>query len=313
LLGATNVTLDATITHYRLDYLPCSIFQPNTANRCANPEDANWTSPFGNWAWEGQLLGATVSGPGISLIDSTYSYGFGRLKGKLPPDTAGGFPDDYYSSAYNAVDGSAALASAHHRDQGILNYDFMITNSQSGPYSWWESSTAPSTDSAWVGRHPSAGQGSSPHAWGIAGANKVLLDSLVAQSSDGDLVVGRGVPSSWMGENGTISVTTFPTTDGHRISVRLSSSGRSVSMKVQGPLPQGRILLELPSFIDHVESTSSGHVDGNSGTVSLARGARRVTVELGKPQAAELRGASMRHEKPAAPVEPHWNLTGALS
>ena len=28
--------------------------QPNTANRCANPEDANWTSPFGfgGWAWD---------------------------------------------------------------------------------------------------------------------------------------------------------------------------------------------------------------------------------------------------------------------
>ena len=32
---------------------------------------------------------------------------------------------------------------------------------------------------------PVDGQGSSPHAWGIAGANKVLLDSLVAQQSTG--------------------------------------------------------------------------------------------------------------------------------
>jgi len=59
LLTSTNSVLVATIARYGLDYLPCSIVQPNTANRCSNPEDANWTSPFGNWAWEG-----SCSGPG---------------------------------------------------------------------------------------------------------------------------------------------------------------------------------------------------------------------------------------------------------
>ena len=186
--------LDQTISQNHLDYLPCSLLQPNTANRCDNPKDANWTSPIGNWAWEASLLGAPVSGPGLTMIDATYTYGFDRLRGLLPPDTTGGFPGDYYSSAYNAAQGAAGLASADHRDQGIVNFEFMIANSQSGPWSWWESSSAPDPQSPWVGRHPSTGQGSSPHAWGIAGADKVLLDSLVAQRSNGSLVVGRGVP-----------------------------------------------------------------------------------------------------------------------
>ena len=34
-----------TIAANHLDYLPCSLVQPNTANRCSNPMDANWTSP----------------------------------------------------------------------------------------------------------------------------------------------------------------------------------------------------------------------------------------------------------------------------
>ena len=63
---------------------PARSLQPNTANRCNNPEDANWTSPIGNWAWEGSLFGATVSGPGLTLIDATYDYGFGRLRGRAP-------------------------------------------------------------------------------------------------------------------------------------------------------------------------------------------------------------------------------------
>ncbi len=78
LLAATSKTLDATIGTYHLNYLPCSMVEPNTDNRCANAEDANWAAPFlfGRWAWDGYLFGAKLSGPGISLINATYSYGF---------------------------------------------------------------------------------------------------------------------------------------------------------------------------------------------------------------------------------------------
>ncbi len=280
LLDATNTVLGQTIDRYGLDYLPCSLLQPNTANRCDNPGDANWTSPLGNWAWEGYLLGAPLNGPGLNLIDATYSYGFDRLRGLVAADTTGGFPDDFYSSAYDAADGTAGLASTHHRDQGILNYEFMIANSQSGPLSWWESSSAPDPTSPWLGRHPGAGQGSSPHVWGIAGANKVLLDSLVAQQADGGLVVGRGVPPAWLRPGTPISVTNFPTTSGKRIGLTISANGDTVSLTLRGPRPTGAVLFCLPTFIDNISSTSVGHVDEASGTVTLGAAVRHVTVTL---------------------------------
>lgn len=280
LLSATNNTLNATIKRYGLDYLPCSMLQPNTANRCDHPEDANWSSPFGNWAWEGYLLGATPTGPGVSMIDATYSYGFKRLKGKLPPDTFGGFPDDYYSSGYNAANGSTGLASEDFRDQGILGYEFMIANSQSGPFSWWESSTAPSSKTPWIGKHPTAGQGSSPHAWGMAGANKVLLDSLVAQRSDGTLLIGRGVPAKWLDSGARISVTNFPTMNGKRLSLRIATRGRSVSLRLTGQMPAGSVLFELPSFVDNIASTSAGRINQRTGTVTLTSRTRSATVQL---------------------------------
>ena len=280
LLSATNAVLDQTISQNHLDYLPCSLLQPNTANRCDNPEDANWTSPIGNWAWEASLLGAPVSGPGLTMIDATYTYGFDRLRGLLPPDTTGGFPGDYYSSAYNAAQGAAGLASADHRDQGIVNFEFMIANSQSGPWSWWESSSAPDPTSPWAGRHPLTGQGSSPHAWGIAGADKVLLDSLVAQRSNGSLVIGRGVPPGWLDRGAPISVTNFPTTDGRRAGVSIASSGRSVSLTLSGAVPKGPILFQLPSFVRDIATTSTGNVNQATGTVTLAPSLHRVTVTL---------------------------------
>jgi len=281
LLSATSQTLAATMSRFALSYLPCSMLEPNSANRCANPMDANWASPFGPWAWNGYLLGATTSGPGVSMIDPTYAYGFGRLKGLLPQDTFGGFPVDYYyASGYNAGYGSAALAGNAFRDQGILSYEFMIDHSQSGPYSWWESATAPSASTPWTGDHPGAGQGSSPHAWGMAQANKVLLDSLVAQRADGALIVGRGVPARWLAAGSSISVTNFPTTQGRRMNLRISSTGQSVSLTLSGAVPAGAILVQLPSLAQNIAAASSGTIDQATGTVTLPPSTRNVTVEL---------------------------------
>jgi hypothetical protein len=283
LLAAVNTTLTNTMQRYHLDYLPCSMVEPNTANRCNNPEDANWAAPFlfGRWPWDAQLFGATVSGPAAQLIDATYAYGFQRLVGKLPPATFGGYPSNYYSTGYNAGYGSGGLASTRYRDQGILSYEFMIAQTQSGPYSWWESASTPATSSPWVGSHPSAGGGSSPHAWGIANANKVLLDSLAAQASDGSLIVGRGVPNAWLASGKTISVANFPTTDGKRVSIKIASVDHAVTLTLTGST--STVLFELPLFVNNIASSSVGTVDQATGTVRLSAHEQTVVVQLRTP------------------------------
>ncbi len=285
LLAATSKTLNATISANHLTYLPCSMTEPNTANRCANAEDANWAAPFlfGRWAWDGYLFGAKLSGPGLNLIDATYDYGFGRLRGKLPPNTFGGYPTQYYSTAYNAGYGEWGLASAQHRDQGILSYQFMIANGQSGPYSWWESQQFPNPGSPWAGTHPEAGNGSSPHAWGMANANLVLLASLAAQRADGSLIVGRGVPSDWLTHNQPISVANMPTTDGHHLGLTIRGAGPTVTLTLTGQAPAGPVLFQLPAFVHNIAHASAGTVDESTGTVTLPPSVRSVTVTQTKP------------------------------
>jgi hypothetical protein len=282
LLAATNARLGKTIAAGHLSYLPCSMVEPNTSNRCANAEDANWAAPFlfGRWAWDAQLFGARVTGPGVQLIDATYKYGFGRLVGKLPANTFGGYPTDYFSTTYNAGYGSWGLASKDYRSQGIASYEFMIANDQSGPFSWWESSDFPNSGSPWVGSHPASGNGSAPHAWGIANANKVLLDSLAAQRSTGALIVGRGIPSGWLATGRRIRVTNFPTSDGRRINLTITGSGRTVTLRITRGNPAGRILFQLPAFAGNIASASAGSVRQRSGTITLGRSARHVTVRL---------------------------------
>jgi hypothetical protein len=262
------------------------MIEPNTDNRCVNAEDANWAAPFlfGRWAWDGYLFGAPLSGPGVSLIDATYSYGFARLAGKLPANTFGGYPTQYYSTAYNAGYGEWGLASSDYRSQGIQSYEFMIANGQSGPYSWWESQQFPNPGSPWTGTHPEAGNGSSPHAWGMANANMVLLDSLAAQRADGSLVVGRGVPSSWMSAGKLISLANFSTVAGRHLGLAIRSSGSSVTLTLSGQAPAGPVLFQLPAFVGNIAHASAGTVDEKTGTVTLATTVRTVTVQLTHPE-----------------------------
>jgi hypothetical protein len=282
LLSATNKTLDATISANHLNYLPCSMTEPNTDNRCANAEDANWAAPFlfGRWAWDGYLFGAPRSGPGLNLIDATYNYGFGRLAGKLPPNTFGGYPTQYYSTAYNAGYGEWGLASSQHRDQGILSYQFMIANGQSGPYSWWESQQFPNPGSPWIGTHPEAGNGSSPHAWGMANSNLVLLDSLATQRADGSLIVGRGVPNSWVRTGQVISLANFPTVGGRHLGLTITTHGAAVTLTLSGQQPSGPVLFQLPAFVGNIAHASAGQVSNTTGTVTVAPSVRTVTVQL---------------------------------
>jgi hypothetical protein len=287
LLTATSATLNATISANHLTYLPCSMTEPNTDNRCVNAEDANWAAPFlfGRWAWDGQLFGAPLSGPGLDLIDATYAYGFARLAGKLPANTFGGYPTQYYSTAYNAGYGEWGLAGSDYRDQGILSYQFMISNGQSGPYSWWESQQFPNPGSPWAGTHPEAGNGSSPHAWGMANANLVLLDSLAAQRSDGSLVVGRGVPSSWVTSGKIIAVANFPAAGGRHLGLTVRTSGSSVTLTLSGAQPAGPVLFQLPAFVGNISRASAGTVDEKTGTVTVPATVRSVTVQLTHPAA----------------------------
>jgi len=286
LLAAVNSTLSSTISSNNLNYIPCSMLEPNTANRCSNPEDANWAAPgvYFNWAWNASMLGVPTTSPNggtaADWIDKTLSYGFGRLNGLLPANTFGGYPGEgFWSTAYNGAYGAWGLDSNNYRDEGILSLEFLIKNDQAGPYSWWEGSTPPSTTTPWIGNHPAGAGGASPHSWGIAMGDLGLLDSFASQRTDGGLIVGRGVPNSWVASGQRIAMSNFPTIDGHRIGVAIATRGDAVTLKLTGKLP-GPVTFELPAFVNNIASASAGTIDNGAGTVTVSAHTRSVTVTL---------------------------------
>ena len=117
----------------------------------------------------------------------------------------------------------------------------------------------------------------------MANANMVLLDSLAAQRADGDLVVGRGVPGSWLTGGQPIQLANFPAADGHHLGLTIRGQGSSVTLTLTGQAPAGPVLFQLPAFVGNIASASAGTVNEQTGTVTLAPTVRSVTVQLKHP------------------------------
>jgi NPCBM-associated, NEW3 domain of alpha-galactosidase len=187
--------------------------------------------------------------------------------------------EGFWSTTYNAGYGAWGLASTRYRDESILAYEFLLANDQSGPYAWWEGSAPPADTTPWIGNHPASSGGSSPHSWGVSLAAQGLLDSLASQTADGTLIVGRGVPDAWLAPGKSISMSNFPTTEGHRLGLRISSTGHTVSLSLAGT-PSGPVVFDLPAFVNNIAGTSAGQVNEAAGTVTIAPGTRNVTARL---------------------------------
>lgn len=251
LLAGAEKFVGNTIESKNLDYLPISMEESNEEGKRKNPKDANWASMFlfGRWGWDGWLFCAEQNSLMIDLIDKTYAHGFERRKGISDSIyNFGGYPHGYFCSAYNAGYGSTALRGEKYRDCAIKAYQYMIENAMSGPFSWWEGIDYPSEKSPWSIPHAAGGGGSCQHIWGQSTAGKALLDSLICQRTNGDVIIGRGIPKEWLAEDEIIEIKKYPIENGGKINARISVSGQKINVSVSGSKPSGRIIIDLPEI-----------------------------------------------------------------
>jgi hypothetical protein len=280
LLADVNNRIQKTMSTNGIDYIPCDLTQPNTNNRCKDPQDANWASMllFGRWFWDGYLWGAEQSGPLLNGIDATYAYGFNRLKDSLPAHTYGAYPG--YSTGYNTGYGRSGLRGMQYRTEVILDYQFMLDNTQSSPFGWWESILPPQS-MAWEGTHPAGGGGACPHMWGQSFATAGLIDSLIVEKSDGTVLVGRGVPSAWLADGKVIELSNYPLSGNRRMGILIKElPGNQVRLTLTGDAPVGKVIFNLPIFIDNIKSATTGTLENSAGEVILEPGTTEVTVTL---------------------------------
>jgi hypothetical protein len=287
LLTAVNNVLSSTMTSNNINYIPPAMLESNALR---DPKDAVWASmfSFGRWAWDGYLFGANQSGVSLTNIDNTYDAGFlaGWAAG-LAPHNFGFFPQFWplgYSTVYNAGSASGALRGEKYRSEGIYGYQFMIANGQSGPFCWHESFSDLLTPSPWAGHHPTYGFYDSPHMWGQANATKVLIDSLIAEKTDGSVIIGRGVPNAWVANGQVVELSNFPIASNTRMGFNLQGiASNQIRLTLTGATPSGGTVLDLRAFKNNIQSVTAGTPNPTEGTVTLPPGTTTTIVTLSNP------------------------------
>jgi len=305
LLNATNSLVANNESRNGFGYLPCTVDQPNSANRCGTYNDANWASPVwvGQNQWSTMLMGGSLSGVAgdPAQADAMYKWGFGRLSANgLPYPTFGAF--NGYSTAYNTAYASDGLYGTAYRDLPITSYAWQIATTTGGPNAWWEANgSGPDSGNPWIGSHAGPEFGACPYAWPISAQQEGLLQSIVAEglSATGSgpytytrpLIIGRGVPNAWVAGGQTVSVSNLTEaydvgsgargTYGVSISTSTSSGKRVVTVSLSGTLPGGAVSVQLPVFTSvGVTAVSGGSYNSATHVVSVNSGTTQVAITL---------------------------------
>jgi hypothetical protein len=305
LLNSLNTLLGRNESANGFNYLPCTVDQPDTANRCNTFNDANWASPLwvGQNQWSTMLMGGTLTGIAgdPNQGDGRYRFGFARLAANgLPFPTFGAF--NGFSTAYNTAYSSNGLYGNAFRDLSITSYAWQIQTTTGGPNSWWEANgSGPNPNNPWIGNHAGPQFGASPYVWPISAQEQGLTEAIAAEglSATGTgpftytrpLYVGRGIPNTWIAAGQTTAASnltsSFNATTGTRstygvsLAVTKPAARRIVTVNLSGTLPGGQVLVQLPIFSTvGVTSVTGGTYNATTHTVTATSGATQVVITL---------------------------------
>ncbi len=305
LLNATNTLVGSDESANGFSFLPCTINQPDSANRCGTYNDANWASAgwVGQDQWSTLLMGGTLNGiiGDPAQIDNMYQMGFARLAShSLPFPTFGAFTG--YSTAYNTSYSNDGLYSNNYRDLPITSYAWQIETTTGGPNAWWEANgTGPNAANPWIGNHAPPEFGACPYGFPISGQQLGLLQAIVSAgltaSGTGPytytepLYIGRGVPNAWIANGQTTTVSNLTSafnvgsgarsTYGVSIAVTQPASTRVVTVTLTGTPPSGPVLIQLPVFLTTgVNAVTGGTYSAATHTVTASSGATQVVITL---------------------------------
>ena len=305
LLTAVNTLVSRNESANGFSFLPCTIDQPDTANRCGTYNDANWASPgwVGQDQWSTMLMGGNLTGTigDPAQIDSMYQMGFARLASHgLPFPTFGAFTG--YSTGYNTSYSNDGLYGSSYRDLPITSYAWQIETTTGGPNAWWEANgSGPNPANPWIGNHAPPEFGACPYGFPISGQQLGLLQSIAATgltasgtgpySYTEPLYIGRGVPDTWIASGQTIAVANLTsayntgsgarTSYGVSIAVTKPASVRVVSVTLTGTPPAGPVLIQLPVFLTTTVTTvTGGTYNSVTHTVTATTGAPTITITL---------------------------------
>ncbi len=192
-------------------------------------------------------------------IDNTLDVGLSRKSGDTRfvvngqwTGNFGVYFANHHSNGYNsAYTEGFLLGNGKYRDAFFKSFSFMM-GLQTGPYGWFEGVRGPEdygVNIQGVTTGAKVGTGSSPHVWSGMSQARMLTTSLVSETYDGSVVIGRGIPTSWF-EKGTVGVNHYKLSDTSRFAYTIKPTGNTGEYEfAYTGQPAGAMVLNLIPFL----------------------------------------------------------------
>jgi hypothetical protein len=278
-----NTAIDKLIAKQKTDYyLGC--FDSLTIDIYPTSY-ASWvpySAALGTFPWGAYLKGFSNGGTWSDKFDASIKYALKQrdLNG-IPEGSWGAWWGMItYGSTYNAGAGIQCLYSEKYRTETMKNVEFQLNN-QCAPYQWSEAFETKGRDQ-WVGMYVPRGQGGygGYEAWGASFTKQALLQACVSVKTDGTIIIGRGIPESWLRPGDVTEWANVFINDNRKINFKITGGKAEVTLQITGDTPNGPVIFNVPALKNNIAFVSSGKADNSAGTVTLQPSEKSVTVKL---------------------------------
>jgi hypothetical protein len=246
--------------------------------------DGNWIGTsmmMSTFPWNAHLIGLDLGGTWRNAFEQSIMQAL-RLRDSspynIPAGSWGAWWGHEYGTCYNAGMGLQLLYSEMHRTEVIRNLEFLLQN-QSAPMQWGESFDRAGSEYDWT--VPAADL----ETWALGFDKQALIESNVSVHSDGSVIIGRGIPDSWLKSGQVIAWKNILINDGNKMDFRITSADNSILLELDGDHPSGKILFNLPLFRENIVQVTADGVAGQPfdyqmGMIELRPTIKKVQVTV---------------------------------
>lgn len=277
-----NEALDHTLARRRVDWY-MSAFDDDSYF-WTRGYDGNWLGTslmMSTFPWNASLQGFDLGGTWREAFDRTIENAINLRNNSpysIPKRSWGAWWGHEYGACYNAGMGLQTLFSDKHRALAIANLEFLVDN-QSAPYQWGESFDRGMNENDWT--RPATDY----ETWGLGFDKQALLESCISVKTDGQVIIGRGVPVHWSKPGDIIEWKDVRINNNLKMSFRMEFGEKQVVLSLSGDHPQRDIIFDLPVFEDGIVRViiDGGDVTDSlksSGQVMISPGNANVEVEF---------------------------------
>lgn len=275
-----NKAIDAAMNRRKTDYYMCA-FEDKT-KFWKRGYDGNWLGTslmMSTFPWNASLKELNCTGTWEKYFDKSIRTCKKLAKESnynIPAYSWGAWWGHEFGTVYDAGMTIQTLYSEKFRSKIINSIEFLINN-QSAPNQWGESFDEAADSKSWT--IPATDL----ETWGLSFFKHAILEMCIAVKTDGNIILGRGIPDKWIYNGSIIQWNSVPINNSEKLDFKISIGDGQFHFKSSQRKNNAPIILNIPYMRNKLAYalTLKGEnlrINKKKGTIILPRSINQATI-----------------------------------